>query len=246
MDYHWDWMFFFAETDDGLRYYQWVLSGLAWTTIVSLASLAVALLLGSALGVARTTPVRWLVSLGDAYVDVFRNVPLIVQLFMWFFVVPELVPVEIGMWMKQDLPYFVTAIIGLGLYTAARIAEQVKAGINALPRGQRAAGLALGLTEWQTYRHVRLPMAYRIVLPALTSEAMNIFKNSAVTYAVGILELYFQYKQIIEKTSQVLEITIVVTLAYFVLAFLMNRLLALIETRTRVPGLIVGGGKGER
>lgn len=246
MDYHWDWMFFFAETDDGLKYYQWVLSGLAWTTIVSLASLAVALLLGSALGVLRTTRNRLLVWIGDAYVDVFRNIPLIVQLFMWFFVIPELVPVGIGMWMKQDLPYVVIAVVGLGLYTAARIAEQVKAGLDSLPRGQRAAGLALGLTEWQTYRHVRLPVAYRIVLPALTSEAMNIFKNSAVTYAVGILELYFQYKQIIEKTSQVFEITIVVALAYFMLAFLMNRLLAFIEARTRVPGLIVRGTEGGR
>jgi glutamate/aspartate transport system permease protein len=245
MDYHWDWLFFFAETDDGLRYYDWVLSGLGWTAVVSLASLAVALLLGSVLGVMRTTPNRWLVGIGDAYVDLFRNVPLIVQLFMWFFVVPELVPEGIGIWMKQDLPYVVTAVVGLGLYTAARIAEQVKAGINALPRGQRAAGLALGLTEWQTYRHVRLPMAYRIVLPALTSEAMNIFKNSAVTYSVGILELYFQYKQIIEKTSQVMEITIVVTLAYFALAFLMNRLLAVIESRSRVPGLITGGKGGK-
>ena len=88
-------------------------------------------------------------------------------------------------------------------------------------------------------------MAYRIVLPALTSEAMNIYKNSAVTYAVGMLELYFQYKQIIEKTSQVLEITIVITLAYFTLAFAMNRLFALIEKRTRVPGLIVGGQGGK-
>ncbi|MCK0509044.1 MULTISPECIES: amino acid ABC transporter permease [Aromatoleum] len=241
MDYHWDWLFFFRETDDGLKYYDWILSGLGWTTLVSLASLALALALGSALGVMRTTPKRWLVAIGDAYVDVFRNIPLIVQLFMWFFVVPELVPDRLGMWMKQDLPYVVIAVVGLGLYTAARIAEQVKAGINSLSRGQRNAGLALGLTEWQTYRHVRLPMAYRIVLPAMTSEAMNIFKNSAVTYAVGILELYFQYKQIIEKTSQVLEITIVVTLAYFALAFLMNRLLAFIERRTRVPGLIVGG-----
>lgn len=240
MNYHWDWMFFFQETDDGLKYYDWILSGLGWTTFVSLAALAVALILGSVLGVMRTTPNRWLVGLGDAYVDLFRNIPLIVQLFMWFFVVPELVPENIGIWMKQDLPYFVTAIVGLGLYTAARIAEQVKAGINSLSRGQRNAGLALGFTEWQTYRYVRLPMAYRIVLPALTSEAMNIFKNSAVTYAVGILELYFQYKQIIEKTSQVLEITIVVTLSYFVLAFVMNRILAFVEARTRVPGLIVG------
>lgn len=244
MNYHWDWGFFFQETDDGLKYYDWVLSGMGWTTAVALSALVIALIVGSVLGVMRTTPNKLLVAIGDTYVDIFRNVPLIVQLFMWFFVVPELVPEAVGMWMKQDLPYFVTAVIGLGLYTAARIAEQVKSGINALARGQRFAGLALGFTEWQTYRYVRLPMAYRIVLPALTSEAMNIFKNSAVTYAVGILELYFQYKQIIEKTSQVLEITIVVTLSYFALAFAMNRLLGFIEKRTRVPGLITGSNGG--
>lgn len=245
MNYHWDWQFFFQEADDGLKYYEWVLSGLGWTAAVSLSALVIALLLGSVLGVMRTTPQRWLVAIGDAYVDLFRNIPLIVQLFLWFFVVPELVPQQMGLWMKQDLPYFVTAIVGLGLFTAARIAEQVKAGIQALPRGQRAAGLALGFSEWQTYRHVRLPMAYRIVLPALTSEAMNIYKNSAVTYAVGMLELYFQYKQIIEKTSQVLEITIVVTLCYVALAFTMNRIFALIEKRARVPGLILGGQGGK-
>lgn len=245
MNYHWDWLFFFQEADDGLMYYQWVLSGLGWTVAVSLTSLAIALLLGSMFGIMRTTSHRWLIAIGDAYVDVFRNIPLIVQLFLWFFVLPELVPPKIGLWMKQDLPYFVTAVIGLGLFTGARIAEQVKAGINSLPRGQRFAGLALGFTEWQTYRYVRLPMAYRIVLPALTSEAMNVYKNSAVTYSVGILELYFQYKQIIEKTSQVLEITIVITLAYFLVAFTTNRLFAWIEQRSRVPGLIVGGQGGK-
>ncbi|MCB1906310.1 MAG: amino acid ABC transporter permease [Rhodocyclaceae bacterium] len=244
MNYHWNWMFFFQEGDDGLRYYEWILSGMTWTTVVSLGGLALAMALGSVLGIMRTTPDRRLVAIGDIYVDIFRNVPLIVQLFMWFFVFPEFLPEKAGMWVKQELPYYVTAIVGLGLYTAARIAEQVKSGINSLPRGQRNAGLALGFTEWQTYRYVRLPMAYRIVLPALTSESMNIFKNSSVTYAVGILELYFQYKQIIEKTSQVLEITIVVTLIYFTLAFTMNRILAVVEKRTRVPGYISGGQGG--
>lgn len=244
MNYHWNWQFFFHETDDGLRYVDWILSGMAWTTIVSLGALALAMALGSALGVMRTTPSRALVALGDAYVDLFRNIPLIVQLFLWFFVVPELLPDALGIWVKQDLPSYVTAIIGLGLFTAARIAEQVKSGINSLSGGQRNAGLALGFTEWQTYRYVRLPMAYRIVLPTLTSESMNIFKNSSVTYAVGMLELYFQYKQIIEKTSQVLEITVVVTLVYFLLAFAMNRILGVVEKRTRVPGLIAGGQGG--
>ncbi len=240
MNYHWDWQFFFQEADDGLRYYEWILSGTGWTVAVSFTALVLAMLLGSVVGVIRTTPRHWLVVLGDIYVDVFRNVPLIVQLFMWFFVFPEFLPDSAGIWVKQELPYFVTAVIALGLYTSARIAEQVKSGINSLSRGQRFAGLALGLTEWQTYRYVRLPMAYRIVLPALTSEAMNIIKNSAVTYAVGILELYFQYKQIIEKTSQVLEITIVVTAIYIALSLLANRVLAAIERRTAVPGLIMG------
>lgn len=244
MNYHWNWSFFFQEADDGLRYYEWILSGMGWTTVVALGALVLALLVGSAIGVMRTTPSRTLTGLGDAYVDLFRNIPLIVQLFLWFFVIPELLPTTLGMWVKQELPYWVTAVVGLGLYTAARIAEQVRSGLGALSRGQRNAGLALGLTEWQTYRYVRLPMAYRVILPALTSEAMNIFKNSAVTYAVGILELYFQYKQIIEKTSQVLEVTIVVTAIYFILAFAMNRILALVEKSTRVPGLIAAGQGG--
>jgi len=243
VNYHWNWTFFFDVTDDGKRYYQWILSGLGWTVTVALFSLAIALLLGSALGVIRTTPKKWLVWIGDTYVELFRNIPLIVQLFLWFNVFPELLPKAAGDFMKQDLPDVIPAILGLGLYTAARIAEQVKSGILSLPRGQTNAGLAMGLTLPQVYQYVLLPMAYRIILPTLTSESMNIFKNSSVTYAVGVLELYFQYKQIIEKTNQVLEITIVVTAIYFILAFSVNRIMALIESRTRVPGYITGGAK---
>jgi glutamate/aspartate transport system permease protein len=243
VNYHWNWTFLFDVADDGDYYWQWLLSGLGWTVTVAIFALAIALLLGSVLGVIRTTPKKWLVAIGDAYVEVFRNIPLIVQLFLWFHVFPELLPKAAGNWMKQDLPDVVPAVLGLGFYTAARIAEQVKSGILSLPRGQTNAGLAMGLTLPQVYRYVLLPMAYRIILPTLTSESMNIFKNSSVTYAVGVLELYFQYKQIIEKTNQVLEITIIVTAIYFILAFSVNRIMALIESRTRVPGYISGGGK---
>ena len=241
--YHWDWMIFFQETDDGQRYWQWILSGLGWTVTVGFFALIIALVLGSVLGVMRTTQSRLLVFLGDLYIDIFRNIPLIVQLFLWFFVLPELLPKGAGDFMKQKLPDWIIAIGGLGLFTAARIAEQVKSGINTLPRGQRFAGLAIGLTEWQTYRYVRLPMAYRIIIPTLTSESMNIFKNSAVTYAVGMMELYFQYKQIIEKTSQVFEITIVVIVIYTTLAMTINRIMAFIERRSSVPGFITGANK---
>ncbi len=243
MKYNWNWTFFFDVADDGQRYIsgscpvsagrspwrsaRWR-SRCCWDR--------------SSASSARCRTSGWS-ALGDVYVEVYRNIPLIVQLFLWFHVFPEILPKAAGDWVKQDLPDVVPAVFGLGLYTAARIAEQVKSGILSLPRGQTMAGLAMGLTLLQVYRHVLLPMAYRIILPTLTSESMNIFKNSSVTYAVGVLELYFQYKQIIEKTNQVLEITIVVTAIYFILAFSVNRIMAWIENRMRVPGYISGGGK---
>lgn len=241
MNYHWDWLFFFNEADDGLKYWQWIWHSLGWTCAVSLGALAIALLLGSLVGIARTTQNRWLVLAGDWYVDIYRNVPLIVQLFLWFFVFPELLPKAASLYVKQELPAAVIAIVGLGLFTSARIAEQVKSGIQSLSVGQRNAGLALGLNEWQVYRYVRLPMAYRIIIPTLTSESMNVFKNSSVTYAVGVLELYFQYTQIIEKTSQVLEITLVIGALYVVMTFIINRFMAALEKKLRVPGYISGG-----
>ncbi len=122
-------------------------------------------------GTLRTTPYPWIVRLGNIYVEIFRNVPLIVQMFLWFFVVPELLPKGLGDWVKQMAPpwgLYVPAVLCLGLFTSVRVAEQVRAGISSLSRGQRAAALALGLTQPQAYAYVLLPMAYRIILPPLT------------------------------------------------------------------------------
>jgi glutamate/aspartate transport system permease protein len=140
----------------------------------------------------RTTTARWAVRLGNLYVEIFRNVPLIVQMFLWFFVVPELLPERLGDWIKQMPPpwgSYVPAVLCLAIFTSVRVAEQVRAGINSLPRGQRMAGTAMGLTQSQTYRHVILPQALRIILPPLTSEFMNIIKNSSVALTIGLLEL---------------------------------------------------------
>src|SRR4029434_1270360 len=128
--------------------------------------------------------------------------------------------------------------VGLGLFTSARISEQVRAGIQALPKGQRYAGLAMGLTLPQTYRHVLLPMAYRIIIPPLTSESMNIIKNTSVAFAVSIAELTMFAMQAQEETSRGIEIYLAVTLLYFVSAFAVNRIAALIERRVQVPGLL--------
>lgn len=213
-------------------YLHWLLQ--AWGTGVALAlmALVVALFFGLLMGILRTAPTRAFVLLGDAWTELFRNIPLIVQLFLWYFVAPELVPPFKG------VPGFALAFIGLGLFTSARISEQVKAGINSLPGGQRYAGLAMGLTLPQTYRWVLLPVALRIVIPPLTSESMNIVKNSSVAFAVSVSELTMFARQAGEETSQPVLIFLAVTLAYFVSAFAINRVMRWVEARVRVPGMI--------
>ena len=129
-------------------------------------------------------------------------------------------------------------VLALGFFTSARIAEQVRAGIQSLPKGQTYAGLATGLTRVQTYRYVLLPMAFRIVIPPLTSESMNIIKNTSVAFAVSIAELTMFAMQAQEETSRGVEIYLAVTLLYFVSAFAVNRIAALIERRVQVPGLL--------
>jgi His/Glu/Gln/Arg/opine family amino acid ABC transporter permease subunit len=241
MNYHWNWGIYFEQIKSGDEtYLDWLVTGLGWTLAVSLSAWVIALVFGISIGTIRTAPNRWLARLGNAYVELFRNIPLLVQMFLWFFVVPELLPRDLSLWVKREMPAaeFVTATICLGLFTSARIAEQVRAGIQSLSSGQRSAGLALGLTLPQTYRWVLLPMAFRLILPPLTSEFMNVFKNSSVAFAIGVLELTFQARQMQEDSEQGIETFLAVTLLYFLCAFTANRFMAVIEKRTRVPGYI--------
>jgi glutamate/aspartate transport system permease protein len=143
-----------------------------------------------------------------------------------------------------DTPKLVLVVMGLGLFTSARIAEQVRAGVQSLPRGQRYAAQAMGFTTVQTYRYVLLPMAYRIIIPPLTSEAMNIFKNSSVAFAVSITELTFFAQQAGEETARGIEIYLGVTFLYVISALAINRAMAFIEARSRVPGMVASTSGG--
>jgi glutamate/aspartate transport system permease protein len=199
----------------------------------------VALVFGSVVGIIRTLPDNpWLSRLANAWVELFRNIPLLVQIFLWYHVIPALVPP------MKDVPSFVLVVCALGLFTSARIAEQVRAGIQALPKGQRYAGMAMGFTTVQYYRYVILPMAYRIIIPPLTSESMNIFKNSSVAFAVSISEMTMFAMQAQEETSRGIEVYLAVTALYIISAFAINRIMAVIEKRTRVPGFIVSADAG--
>jgi glutamate/aspartate transport system permease protein len=243
--YAWRWEVFLQPVPaGGGTYADWILAGLRTTALLSLSSWLIALAVGTAMGVLRTVPSRLLRALAAAYVELFRNVPLLVQLFIWYFVAPELVPEGAGRWFKELHPVlqqFLAATACLSFFTGARICEQVRAGIEALARGQRAAALALGLTLPQAYRHVLVPMAFRIIVPPLTSEMLNLFKNSAVASTIGLLELAAMGRQLVDYTAQPYESFIVVTLVYVAVNLVVLAAMRAVERRARVPGFLGGG-----
>ncbi|WP_457281127.1 amino acid ABC transporter permease [Polaromonas sp. P5_D5] len=235
----WDWQVFLNDDGSGRTYLQWMFDAWGWTLSVAGASWVIAMLFGALVGTLRTLPNSpWLVRFANAWVELFRNVPLLVQIFIWYFVVPKIFPA------MKELPSFILVVFALGFFTSARIAEQVRAGVQALPRGQRYAGMAMGFTTVQTYRYVILPMAFRIIIPPLTSESMNLLKNSSVAFAVSIAELTMFAMQAQEETSRGIEIYLAVTALYAISAFAVNRVMAFVEKKVQIPGFVVAGSTG--
>ena len=242
MNYHWNWHIFFEPDPTGATtYLDLLLRGLLLTIETALFAWIVALVFGSIVGVMRTLPSRSASWFGFAYVEFFRNMPLLVQLFLWFFVLPELLPRSAGLWLKQlpNAPFY-TAGIGIGLYMSARVAEQLRAGIGSLPRGQGMAATALGLTRAQVYRYVLLPMAFRIILPPLTSEFLNTIKNTAVAITIGLIELTGEARSMQEFSFQVFEAFAAATLLYLLLNVVVVTAMRLLERSVAIPGYISG------
>jgi glutamate/aspartate transport system permease protein len=235
MNYNWDWSVLFQP-----EYFGWLMSGLGWTVSVALCAWVIALVVGSLVGVGRTLPNRWISTLCTAYVELFRNIPLLVQMFIWYFAVPEMLPEEAGRWMKREMPQpeFVTAVIALGLYTASRVAEQVRAGIETVPKGLSAAATAHGLSVGQVYRHILLPISFRLIVPPMTSEFLTVFKNSSLALTIGLLELTAQSQQIAEYTFQSFEAYTAATVIYVLIALTATIAMSLLERYTRIPGYV--------
>jgi glutamate/aspartate transport system permease protein len=231
----------FEKVQDGDELYvSWLLSGVGWTLALAVAGWAIAFGVGVLVGCGRTSPSKPVAIAARIYVEVFRNIPVIVQMFLWYFVLPEVLPSSWGAAYKKIPPpwgSFVPALIGLSLYTAARVAEQVRAGIESLPLGQRSAAQALAMTEIKVYRLVLLPQALRIIMPTLTSEVMGIFKNTSVALTIGLLELTAQARQINEFTFKTFQAFGAATLIYLLLALIVYGLMHWLEQRYRTPGL---------
>ncbi|MEE1506864.1 MAG: amino acid ABC transporter permease [Candidatus Neomarinimicrobiota bacterium] len=240
MQYNWDWGVIIREP-----YLEWIISGFGWTVSVSIAAWLLAFSLGSIIGIFRTTNNSILRAIAAVYVEIFRNIPLIVQMFLWYFVFPELLPNEAGMWVKREMPMpeFTTAALCLGLYTASRVAEQVRSGIQSIGQGQNNAGLATGLTKFQVYRYILLPVGYRIMIPPLTSEFLTIFKNSSVALTIGVLEITAQARQIEEYTFQGFEAFTTATVLYILVTSIVMILMRVVEGKVSIPGMISLGAK---
>lgn len=242
MNYRWNWSIFWEPSPDGAgTYLDTLLNGLLWTVLTSVSAWILALMLGSAIGIARTLPVKAVARLGDAYIELFRNIPLLVQMFLWFFVVPDLLPSSWGMWVKglRDGPFY-TAVLAIGLYMSARVAIQITAGMRALPPGQLMAATAIGLTRAQSYRYVLLPMAYRIMLPPLTSDFLNTIKNSAVALTIGLVELTARARAMQEFSFQVFEPFTAAVVIYLTLNAVVTLGMRALERRLLIPGFNTG------
>jgi glutamate/aspartate transport system permease protein len=231
MHYNWNWAILVQQP-----YLSWLLIGLGQTLLISVCAWIIAFAFGSMIGIIRQSPDPGARGFAAAYVAVFRNIPLLVQMFLWFFVLPEIVPRSIGDWLKRDLRYpeVWTAIICLGFYTSVRIAEQVRAGLSALGTGQLNAALSIGMTRRQALLRVLLPVVYRIQMPVLTNEALSIVKNSSVALTIGVFELTAQARRIEEYTFQGIESFSAVTVAYIALTVIVISTMSIIERKFKV------------
>ena len=242
MSYNWNWGIFWEPAPNGTgTYLDMLAAGLVLTIETALCAWIIALVTGSIVGILRTLPSKTASWIGFCYVEFFRNMPLLVQLFLWFFVLPELLPRAAGLWMKQmsNAPFY-TAAIGVGLFMSARVAVQLAAGVESLPRGQKLAATALGLTTLQTYRYILLPMAYRIVLPPLTSEFLSTIKNTSVAITIGLIELTGAARAMQEFSFQVFEAFTAATVMYLLINFIVVTAMGLLERKVAIPGYITG------
>jgi His/Glu/Gln/Arg/opine family amino acid ABC transporter permease subunit len=233
MAYRFDWSVLWTGQSG-----EWLLDGLLMTLRLSAAAWLLAAALGVVAGALRTGPVRLLRALAGAYVEFFRNVPLLVWMFVWYFAVPPVLPRAAQDWLIDHGLEFWAAVLALGVYSGARFAEVLRAGIQSIPRTQVEASLASGLTTVQAYRYVIVPVALRLILPPLTSESLNLLKNSSVALTISVAELTFQTRQIETYTARAIEALTAGTLLYLVLCLTIASALGWVERRTAIPGLI--------
>ena len=222
---------------------RWLLWGLVTTLELSALAWLLAVALGIVSGAFRTVKFRPLRVLATFYVEFFRNVPLLVWMFFWYFGVPPFLPEVIREWLFGHGLEFWAGVTALGVYSGARFSEVLRSGIQSIPKTQMEAAVASGLTTFQAYRYIILPVALRLIIPPATNESLNLLKNSSVALTISVAELTFQTRQIETYTSKAIEAFTAGTLIYLALCVGLSSIMSWVERRTAIPGLITGGGR---
>jgi len=220
----------------------WLLQGLLTTLELSALAWLLAVALGILSGALRTVNVRPLRWAATFYVEFFRNVPLLVWMFFWYFGVPPLLPRAVQDWLFNHGAEFWAGMLALGVYHGARISEVIRSGIQSIPRTQFEASVAMGLTTFQAYRLIIVPVALRLIVPPATNESLNLLKNSSVALTISVAELTFQTRQIETYTAKAIEALTAGTLIYLVLCLSIATIMARVERRYAIPGLIARVG----
>ena len=238
MNYRFDWSVLWKGQSG-----EWLLSGLVTTLELSALAWLLAALLGIVSGALRTVPFRPLRALATGYVEFFRNVPLLVWMFFWYFGVPPFLPQGAQDWLFGHGLEFWAGVCALGVYSGARFSEVLRSGIQSIPRTQFEASVAAGLTTVQAYRYVILPVALRLIIPPATNESLNLLKNSSVALTISVAELTFQTRQIETYTAKAIEALTAGTVIYLVLCVSLAAVMGWVERHTAIPGFITGGGR---
>lgn len=240
MNYQFDWSVLWSGQPGA-----WLLQGISVTLQISALGWMAAVVLGILSGALRTaslTPLRWLAA---AYVEFFRNVPLLVWMFFWYFGMPPLLPQALQDWLLDHGAEFWAGVCALGVYHGARFSEVIRAGIRSIPKTQFEAALSTGLTGLQMYRWIIVPIALRLIVPPATNETLNLLKNSSIALTIGVSELTFQTRQIETYTAKAFEALAAGTIIYLMLCLAIATISSLVERRVAIPGMIARGQTGE-
>ncbi|MHC5248043.1 amino acid ABC transporter permease [Enterococcus sp. HY326] len=201
--------------------------GFKYTLLSSILALIFSLIIGTLMAILQLSNNRLVKGLAKAYVEFFRNIPLLI-IAMFFYVVVPLY------WFTVD--GFTAGTIGLTLYTSAFIAETIRSGIQTVPTGQMEAGLSSGLTYVQTMRYIVMPQAFKIVVPPLGNQFINLVKNSSILAMVAGLDIMYQGDLVASATFDTFNTYIIVGIFYLVITLPLSYLMKYLERRWAVTG----------
>jgi polar amino acid transport system permease protein len=221
-NYHFDW----AIITSG-QYFEWILSGVKVTLQLSVVSVALSFILGLLIAVMRMSNVKPILWFSHAYLEFFRNTPLLVQIFFWYFGSYKILPMVVNDWLNTMNFEFAAAVIALTIYTSAFIAEDIRSGVRSIPKEQMEAARSSGFSYLRSMYFIILPQAVRLTIPPLINQFLNVTKNSSLAMTIGVAELTYQARQVESYTFKGFEAFTAATLVYLGISLIITWLVTL-------------------